>query len=221
MRITFNITKRRMAAAVAATVIAIPTVASATHVFGDVDDGAYYAAAVEWAADEGITQGTGPNTFSPTQTVDRGQMVTFLKRMNDNVVDAVTTNLFASDAENAATTALGDLGLSASVTIPEGHTGVIEAVFSAESACYGGTPYCIVGLARDGVVFGNDAGFAFDSTDSDTEDSSSWEGHSMTRVTEDLPAGTYVITAESSISSPGSTFRLDDMVLTAQVHLTS
>lgn len=49
--------------------------------FTDVKADAYYAEAVRWAAENGITNGTGDGTtFSPDATCTRGQMVTFLYR---------------------------------------------------------------------------------------------------------------------------------------------
>lgn len=48
--------------------------------FTDVPAGAYYAAAVEWAVDKGITSGTSATTFSPDMNCTRAQMVTFLWR---------------------------------------------------------------------------------------------------------------------------------------------
>lgn len=50
------------------------------HPFTDVKETAYYNDAVTWAANEGITVGTAPNTFSPDAVCTRGQMVTFLFR---------------------------------------------------------------------------------------------------------------------------------------------
>ena len=50
--------------------------------FQDVQDpNAYYYKAVLWAYGEGITDGTTATTFSPKDTVTRGQVVTFLWRM--------------------------------------------------------------------------------------------------------------------------------------------
>ena len=48
--------------------------------FGDVATDAYYADAVTWAIANGITNGTGGNTFSPDVVVSRAQAVTFLYR---------------------------------------------------------------------------------------------------------------------------------------------
>ena len=46
--------------------------------FTDVDAGAYYANAVQWAVSNGITSGTGAATFGPDSQCTRAQIVTFL-----------------------------------------------------------------------------------------------------------------------------------------------
>ena len=46
--------------------------------FSDVDADAPYAQAVAWAVEEGITGGTGSDTFSPDEICSRSQIVTFL-----------------------------------------------------------------------------------------------------------------------------------------------
>ncbi|MFT5200716.1 MAG: hypothetical protein ACI9C1_000080 [Candidatus Aldehydirespiratoraceae bacterium] len=48
--------------------------------FSDVASGAYYADAVTWMADEGITIGTEAGCFSPDEATTRGQAMTFLWR---------------------------------------------------------------------------------------------------------------------------------------------
>ena len=48
--------------------------------FNDVSDGAYYAKAVAWAAENGITSGTGSNKFAPNADCTRAQIVTLLYR---------------------------------------------------------------------------------------------------------------------------------------------
>ena len=48
--------------------------------FSDVAADAYYVNAVTWAVANGITNGTGGNTFSPDVVVSRAQAVTFLYR---------------------------------------------------------------------------------------------------------------------------------------------
>ena len=49
--------------------------------FGDVAADAYYAEAVKWATDNGITNGTTSSTFSPGRGCTRAQIVTFLWRL--------------------------------------------------------------------------------------------------------------------------------------------
>jgi hypothetical protein len=51
--------------------------------FADVQSGSYYEKAVAWAAANGITLGTGSDTFSPDAVCSRGQIVTFLARYAD------------------------------------------------------------------------------------------------------------------------------------------
>lgn len=51
--------------------------------FKDVPSGAYFADAVNWAVNKGITQGTSPTTFSPGAACTREQFVTFLWRANN------------------------------------------------------------------------------------------------------------------------------------------
>ena len=55
--------------------------------FGDVPSNASYAQAVAWAVKEGITSGTGDQTFSPDSICTRGQIMTFIYR--DMVKSAV------------------------------------------------------------------------------------------------------------------------------------
>lgn len=51
--------------------------------FTDVRPSDFYAGAVAWAKHAGVTTGTGPTTFSPTQTVTRGQIASFLNRLSE------------------------------------------------------------------------------------------------------------------------------------------
>lgn len=56
--------------------------AQAASVFADVNAGAYYAAAVDWAVSEGITTGTSATAFSPDRTCTQAEILTFLWRAN-------------------------------------------------------------------------------------------------------------------------------------------
>lgn len=58
---------------------------SAGSPFNDVAPDAWYADAVEWAAAEGITNGTAPGYFSPDKVCTRAEMVTFLHRLAESM----------------------------------------------------------------------------------------------------------------------------------------
>lgn len=73
-----------------------PTITS----FTDVPATAYYAEAVKWAVDKGITNGTGVNTFSPDTTCNTAQILTFLWRACGSP-KANAANSFTDVAGNA------------------------------------------------------------------------------------------------------------------------
>lgn len=58
--------------------LSVPSLAAGG--FADVDANAYYAEAVDWAVEKGITVGTSDTTFSPERTCTRGEIITFLWR---------------------------------------------------------------------------------------------------------------------------------------------
>jgi hypothetical protein len=49
--------------------------------FNDVWPGSYYATAVAWMAETGVTTGVTPSLFAPNQQITRGEMATFLHRL--------------------------------------------------------------------------------------------------------------------------------------------
>ena len=55
--------------------------ADVKQVYSDVPTTAYYAKAVQWAAQNTVAFGTGDDKFSPNATVTRAQAVTFIYRM--------------------------------------------------------------------------------------------------------------------------------------------
>ena len=76
--------------------------------FADVPASAYYAKAVAWAVENGITNGMTETTFAPDATCTRGQSVTFLYRAlkgtasgSTNFTD-VASDVFYADAVNWA-----------------------------------------------------------------------------------------------------------------------
>ena len=56
------------------------TSGTAVSSFRDVSSSAYYADAVRWAVEQGITAGTSETTFSPDAPCTRAQVVTFIWR---------------------------------------------------------------------------------------------------------------------------------------------
>ena len=69
--------------------------------FSDVAANAYYAKAVAWAAEQGITGGTSATAFTPNATCTRGQIVTFLYRFNQTNTLNIKENPFTDVAEGA------------------------------------------------------------------------------------------------------------------------
>lgn len=69
--------------------------------FVDVPTGAYYYDAVEWAVENGVTNGTSATTFGPDITCTRAQMVTFLWRAAGSPEPESTVNPFADMSASA------------------------------------------------------------------------------------------------------------------------
>ena len=77
-----------------------PEPVGAADAFIDVESNAYYAKAVQWAVEQGITLGTGDNKFSPDAECTRGQIVTFLWRSQGSE-NATANNPFVDVANGA------------------------------------------------------------------------------------------------------------------------
>ncbi|WP_293009588.1 MULTISPECIES: S-layer homology domain-containing protein [unclassified Oscillibacter] len=69
--------------------------------FTDVASGAYYADAVRWAVEKGVTSGTSATTFGPNAACTRAQAVTFLWRAAGSPKPASTANPFG-DVDSGA-----------------------------------------------------------------------------------------------------------------------
>jgi hypothetical protein len=54
--------------------------AAGNMAFDDVEDGAYYAEAVNWAAENGLVNGYGDGTFRPNRSITREEMAALLHR---------------------------------------------------------------------------------------------------------------------------------------------
>ena len=86
--------------------------------FADVSTDSYYAKAVAWAVENGITSGTGDGKFSPDATCTRAQAVTFLARalnakatsaaeFSDVPTDSYFAEAVAWAASNGVTAGIG------------------------------------------------------------------------------------------------------------------
>ncbi len=105
-----------------------PTV-SGGPTFSDVADDAYYAAAVQWAVAQGITSGTGADTFSPDGTCTRAQAVALIyKALGSPEVSG--TNGFTDVDSNAYYANAVQWALSKGVT-----SGTSATTFSPDSQC--------------------------------------------------------------------------------------
>ncbi len=92
-----------------------------TSSFVDVPSDAYYAEAVAWAAEKGVTEGIGDNMFGPDETCTRAQIVSFIWRargyiepdsMDSRFVDVPSDAYYAKAVawavENGVTEGVGD-----------------------------------------------------------------------------------------------------------------
>ena len=70
--------------------------------FRDVYEGDYYADAVVWAKERGVTGGTSADTFSPDRTVTRAEAVTFLWRAAGSPRPASAASPFADVTDSGA-----------------------------------------------------------------------------------------------------------------------
>ena len=136
-----------------------PETPTTTGAFSDVPANAYYAEAVQWAVnhDPQITNGTGPNTFSPNATCTRGQVVTFLWRAagcpahsgeSDNFSD-VPAGAYYSDAvawavEEGITSGTGNGTFSPNAACTRGQVVTFLFRFEGVLPVSGGAPFADV-----------------------------------------------------------------------------
>lgn len=95
--------------------------------FADVAADAYYAKAVAWAVENGITKGTSETTFHPDETCTRAQGVTFLYRALGKLAAAqagftdVAADSYYADAVNWAAENGVTKGISETLFGPDGN----------------------------------------------------------------------------------------------------
>ena len=87
--------------------------------FSDIPSDSYYANAVAWAVENGVTNGIGNGLFGPDNSCTRAQSVTFLFRaigklvdskaeFSDVLTDSYYANAVAWAVENGVTNGIGD-----------------------------------------------------------------------------------------------------------------
>ena len=105
-------------------------VKKSAQTFVDVPENAYYAPAVAWAVEKGVTEGTSATTFSPDAACTRAQIVTFLYRAAGSPAVKSTVNPFtdvtASDYYYNAVLWAVENGIT---------TGTSETTFSPNESC--------------------------------------------------------------------------------------
>ena len=104
--------------------------------FEDVDSDDYYAKAVEWAAENGITSGTSDTTFDPEAVCTRAQAVQLLYKYmqtQDSSTDSSSStsdNTFTDVLDNAYYRDAVDWAVANSVT-----SGTSSTTFSPDKSC--------------------------------------------------------------------------------------
>lgn len=79
---------------------------SAASPFDDVPPGAFFATAVAWLAETGITTGVSPTAFAPHGDITRGEMAAFLKRLASTA--AAWTEVVPPSSVDVASSQRGD-----------------------------------------------------------------------------------------------------------------
>jgi DNA-directed RNA polymerase subunit RPC12/RpoP len=100
---------RGMAATILYRLAGSPEISAHANVFTDVEDGAWYADTVNWAASEGLTAGFGGGLFGPEEPVTVEQLAAFLYRMQQftgNVPPALAEYKQFADLDTASGWAL-------------------------------------------------------------------------------------------------------------------
>ena len=98
--------------------------------FRDVKTSDYFYKAVLWAVEQGITMGTGDDTFSPGQGCTRGQVVTFLHRFAKTPAPNTTASAFTDVKPDAFYAAAVLWAVEAGITL-----GTSDTTFSPNDTC--------------------------------------------------------------------------------------
>lgn len=97
--------------------------------FTDIPSNAYYADAVLWAIEHGITSGVSTTTFNPDATCTRAQIITFLYRFAGSPATS-SSNVFVDVSMNSYYADAVEWALSMGVT-----SGSSDTTFSPDASC--------------------------------------------------------------------------------------
>ena len=137
-------------------------------IFADVPSDAYYAEAVEWAVDRGITNGKANGLFGSNDSCTRGQIVTFLWRAagsptpkgaaavpTDVIPGSYCYNAVAWALENGITNGMADgaFGVNNTCTRGQSVTFLHRALGTAPSAVNGFTDVAADSFCADAVAW--------------------------------------------------------------------
>ena len=107
------------------------------------------------------------------------------------------------------------------VTIHPGTRRMLDARFTAESACFGAGGWCSVRIVvinpAGGVVTELDPASGFDFAFDSAGGGDRWEAHAMERTSPFLSAGTYRVRVQARVVAGATRIRLDDWTLAVEV----
>ncbi len=107
-----------------------PEPKSTKTAFTDVGEKAFYAKAVAWAVEQGITKGMSETSFAPDATCTRGQIVTFLWRFRESPAPKDTRTAFTDVPEKAFYAKAVAWAVEKGVT-----KGMTETAFAPDDTC--------------------------------------------------------------------------------------
>ena len=100
-----------------------------TETFTDVEsdpNNSWYKTAVQWAVEQGITNGTGNGMFSPAVTCQRGMILTMLYRMQGNPLDEAMAAVVSEDPEEMTLEDFGYLLIQSVVEVMRSEDGLSD-----------------------------------------------------------------------------------------------
>ena len=111
--------------------------------FTDVADTAWYASAVTWAVDNGITAGTDTNVFSPNKTITRAEAMTMLYAAYGQGKTYNATHSFTDVKDNAYYKEAVNWAVKKGIT-----AGTTGTTFGSNDPCNRGQAATFIDIAR-------------------------------------------------------------------------